>query len=246
VLLIGDSITAGQVSQPLGPPFWQLLADDLGSGYEVTNVACGGTTARDWSVTWGNGLCGGQGYIGSRLLLDRAVPELPARVVTVMLGTNDSVGFFEPDNTPTQPDDYAAALEEIVATLLAEGALRVMLMTPPPMFHNADALDRLAAYREEVLALCGDEPRLVCGPDVFTLLQAADFQAGNVHPNRYGHEKISNALYEAITTLPLPEPGTGALFALGLVVIAVGRREHRVRGGPSLRCPGSRAPSPRG
>jgi lysophospholipase L1-like esterase len=207
VLLVGDSITVGRVGGPPGRPYRLLLSDALGPDYALTHVACSGTSSLDWTISRGNGYCP-SGFSPPTLYQSRVRPRLPADIVTVMLGTNDAQGAGEP--SPVTREDYAAALREIVGNLLADGAKRVVLMTPPPIpfpfSKDPKVQQRLAAYREEVLALCGATPGVVCGPDAFTLLDASDFFLTDVHPTVAGHRKIADALGEAIRALATPEP----------------------------------------
>lgn len=78
-----------------------------------------------------------------------------------------------------------------------------MLMSPPPMCDTADAatVARLEAYRAIVAAICDADERVVCGPDVYTLLGADDFQDCDVHPNGIGHLNLGVAVAEAIKNL---------------------------------------------
>lgn len=48
VMLLGDSITAGQVSVPAGPSFAELLDASLGPDFQVTNIGCSGASSLDW------------------------------------------------------------------------------------------------------------------------------------------------------------------------------------------------------
>ncbi len=200
VVLLGDSITAGNVSGPVGPSYAELLALE----YRVTNIARGGATSRDWQP----------GCFLYRL----APPHLPA-VAVVLIGTNDSREFLAP--FPVEVDEYAASLGELVAALLDDGAPRVVLMTPPPNFQpfaTQSVHDRLSGYRDAVLALCepaGD--RVDCGPDLHSLLGPDDFAAGNVHPHGPAHAFIASELAIAI-----PEPA--GLPAVALLVLAGLRR----------------------
>ncbi len=44
VLLIGDSITEGAVSGTPGVPYADVVATDLGPGFDVLNLGCGGAS----------------------------------------------------------------------------------------------------------------------------------------------------------------------------------------------------------
>jgi lysophospholipase L1-like esterase len=206
VLLLGDSITAGAVSGPPGIPFADVLAQRLGDGYEVVNIGCGGSTSLDWTITHGSTLCGV--FVLPNLFEGRAVPSLPAEYVTMMLGTNDATGFFEP--MPIAPRIYGRAMAEIANNLVAYGAGTVIVMTPPPRCVSArrDERMRLLAYRAIVLGACGVYPRTECGPDVHTLLDPeTSFENCDVHPNAEGHAAIGNALADTILALEQATPG---------------------------------------
>ncbi len=220
VLAIGDSITWGWVSAPTGPGYVDLLASELGADYEVTNIGCGGSTTAMWLPSAGAITCGGRFY-NRRVdywarLVDRATP---ADLATIMLGTVDAArGIL--------PWVYGDNLQQIIAGLFDRGVGEIVLMTQPTR-PNADAATRalLDAYAAAVGGLCATLPGVRCGPDVYRLLDpVADFALGDIHPNRTGHVKIASALGGYIVN---PEPSTGALVLLGLVVL--GCRRHRGR-----------------
>jgi lysophospholipase L1-like esterase len=224
VLLIGDSITYGTgfVSGGAGPPYAELLASLLDGGYEVNNAGCGGASSLDWTLSLPGFACGGVGVLPDGLFVERALPHLPTEIASVMLGTNDAVGFFEPN--PVSVEAYRYALDEIVTNLFAAGAGTAILMTPPDhIWPDSAVRARLLGYREQVLDICSETSGVVCGPDVFTLLDPElHFEGDNVHPNASGHAIIAQSLYETITTIP--EPSTALLVVCGLVVLAVKRR----------------------
>jgi lysophospholipase L1-like esterase len=221
IVLLGDSITAGETSAPTGPPYATLLADSLGPGFAVTNLGCGGTSSLDWTSSRGSVLCGGE--VDRPNLYDAlAQPQLPADLVTVLLGTNDAIGFEESGRV--DPSVYAGAIFELARDLLADGAAQVMLMTPPPNFAGRAARPLLARYRSAIIALCakpGDA--VVCGPDVYALLEPDDFAAGNIHPNESGQAKIADALHDAVLAA-IPEPASAPLAVAGLAALAAARR----------------------
>ncbi len=202
IVLLGNSITRGAVSAPIGPSYDELLALE----YNVTNLGRGGATTRDWDPA------------GTFLYPD--VPlHLPA-VVTILLGTNDATGFFEP--SPVEPDEYAERMAELVAALLADGAERVILLTAPQNFAaflNFEAHRRLRGYRLAVGSLCeppGDN--IDCGPDLHALMGPEDFAEGtDVHPNAQGHAFIAEQL-----AIVIPEP---AAPIVALLVLAFLRRK---------------------
>lgn len=198
VLLIGDSITAGMVSAPTGPPYATLLGELLGPHFELVNLGCGGTSSLDWTRSRGAVLCGGEYAVPN--LYDKLVKSaLPADLVTVLLGTNDALGIRESQRVPVE--DYEAALRELCSNLLADGAARVMLLGPPFVVHSVPAMMRIMQYGDALRRVCDEMDRVICGPDVRFLLDAKDFANGNIHPNANGHRKIAEALAEAIRAL---------------------------------------------
>jgi len=202
VLALGDSITEGRVSGlaagAAGAAYVELLGSLLGKGaFETRNAGVGGATAIDWCLA-GRPPLPEVDREAFELFERRAVPALPAAFVTVLLGSNDAVGFLE--DAPVPVDRYAAALREIAANLHAEGAGEVVLMTPPRRpGARPEVATRLRGYRDEVLAICSDTAGVVCGPDLYRLLDPdRDFAKRNVHPNANGHRLIAEALAETL------------------------------------------------
>jgi len=216
-LLLGDSITAGIVSGDGGPSWAELLAADLAASHDVVNIAVSGTSSVYWAPsTPCPGICGDVGT----LFEAQAVPELPADVATLLLGTNDATAFFLPDRTPL--DDYEDFMREILDGLFGGGVASVVLMTAPAANVSEVAVELLAGYRERVGQICQDTAFVVCGPDLYALLDpATDFAPGDVHPNAVGHAKIAGAVAASLRSIP--EPGTGALLAVAVALaLAIG------------------------
>lgn len=198
IVLIGDSITAGLVSEPKGPPYAELLRERLGPDFEIVNLGCGGASSLDWTRSQGAELCGGEPAFPN-LYTALARPALPADVVTVLLGTNDSHGINESKRITAE--DYAGALRELATDLLADGAARVVLLGPPLDPARTGAMLRVVRYGEAMAALCEQMQGVVCGPDVRFLLGMDDFETGNIHPNGPAHVKIADALAPALRRL---------------------------------------------
>jgi len=198
VLLLGNSITRGRVRPAYsGRAFAEVLPELLGEDYEVVNIGVGGASSLDWTLTTPSYLTPG-GWIPEGLFEYFAVPELPADIVVILLGTNDATGYFEPE--PVPPREYRSAIEEIIANLFDQGAGDIILLTPPQIA-NWGALVRLAAYGDYIIDICSDTENVHLGADLFDLLSLSLHFNDNVHPNGEGHEEIAYALYEAILDL---------------------------------------------
>lgn len=226
LLLLGDSITFGRVSGDPAPSWAELVALELGDAYRVENIACNGTTSLDWTLSQGAVLCGGLGFAFPNLFEARATPMLPARYTTVLLGTNDAVGFLEP--VPVPVERYALALEEISGNLIDEGSERVILMTPPRWVGGSpEEQGRITGYRSEVLRVCESDDALICGPDLYELLDPYEhFDGGDSHPNAEGQALIADELLETLARNPVPEPSARALHGLALLCL-LGTRLRR-------------------
>jgi len=189
VVLLGDSITWGLVSGKEGPSFAALLEEALGQSVELRNVACGGLTVALWLADAKPAFCHGEA-LAPNLFQVRLLPLLPADVVVVLLGTNDSIGL----GGRIEPEEYGRRMRRLTGQLVEHGAGRVLLLAPPFINNSAKASVRLLAYGKQVAAICAEREGVVCGPDLFELLEAHDFAANDPHPNRRGHAKIATAL----------------------------------------------------
>jgi lysophospholipase L1-like esterase len=200
VLLIGDSITYGVVGDDAGPSYAVSLEKRLGAAYRVTNLGCGGTRSFDW-VPGADPVNCGDGK--ASLFGEVVVPKLPTDLAVVLLGTNDAHGYHAPFPTPVEW--YRASLTALVTGLLEGGSGQVMLMTPPPappfaLTQQHWIFRNLKAYRREVLEICDKTRGVICGPDLFRLLEShRDFDRENFHPRSAGHDRIASALFESIT-----------------------------------------------
>lgn len=193
LLLLGDSITWGYVSEPVGPSFAELLETRFGDS--VKRIGCGGTTTLDWHPNSEGATPACSGTI--RHYAHLAKPNLPARTVTVLLGTNDANGFMEPGG-PVSVPDYADAIADLVDRLVLDGAESVILLTAPHNYANKNPeIDaRLRGYRNEIRQLCNanENDRVHCGPDLYLIMGPELFAVGNPHPNATGHRLIANEI----------------------------------------------------
>jgi lysophospholipase L1-like esterase len=229
VVLIGDSITAGVVSGADGLPYAQILPVLLGADFEVANIACAGSTSLDWTLTQASPWCGAD-PVPPNLFEARALPNLPAAFAVLLLGTNDAIGFVEPE--PISIETYAAAIEEIVANLIVFGADSVILMTPPRRCaRDVDVQSRLHGYRQAILMRCSELANTFCGPDLHEILDLdLHFANCNPHPNDLGHQVIASELSETIVSIvPEPDGRTSFLWALGAVAVLARRPRKYTR-----------------
>jgi len=196
VVLLGDSITAGIVSEPLGPSFADLLAERI-PGVELVNIALSGSDSTHWApeAKCPPGVC----KRTDELLEERARPVLPADLVVVLIGSNDVSSRL---TRKTSVSSYSQNLSQLSLALLKMGADHVLLVAPPPRSDSQGTSDLLLGYGRAVALVCGAVPRVECGPDLYALLDPAkDYAPREVHPNRFGHEKIAQALESSIAEL---------------------------------------------
>jgi lysophospholipase L1-like esterase len=199
VLLVGDSITAGTVGGASGPAYPERLASALGPDFEIAVAGCDGTTTRDWLPEGGGRLCG-ERVVRPDLYHAVALPELPARVSVVLLGSNDAHGYRERE--PISVEEYGENLRALARALLRDGSDRVLLMSAPPTYHRIKRYRRLMSLRARVAEVCAVEPRVDCGPNLFDLLAPDDFEPQDLYPNAQGHARIASALAEVLRGLP--------------------------------------------
>ena len=123
-----------------------MLAQQLGPDVEVVNIGRGGATSADWLPDASWPFFEG-GPVLPNYFATLAVQNLPADFVTILLGTNDALGFFEP--APIEPAIYRGNLDVLVDPLLLERARTVLLMsTPPNLRHPTDPIgEPLPGYR---------------------------------------------------------------------------------------------------
>jgi lysophospholipase L1-like esterase len=236
--MLGDSITNSdrETSFDYYP---RIIEEWLGDDYLVIERGCGGTTSLQWIPTASEegivGTC--NGYLW--FLYDTfAYPNTPAEIATVLLGTNDAIQGDYPTLTPAE---YRANIEDITLQLLEDDVDTVILMTPPMLPDAIPLAGRIAVsnYRNQVLDLCSSIENVVCGPDLFALLNKTTHfpllegseDERDLHPNAAGHLVIAHHLFNTIVSLPeatqeaviaVPEPdiawmqGFGFLGVLGL------------------------------
>lgn len=208
VLAIGDSHTAGWVSGRAGPSFIEILRKTLGPKFEIVNLGCNGSSVLDWTVP--------EIYIkacsiaGAYDLL--AASQTPADIATVLLGTNDAVGFFQGHcGTALNPETkcplsavfYKERMTLLINRLVADGVPRIILLKPPKIKAvAAEATDRLRAYGVAIEEICTAQSHVTCGPDLFELLNVnRHFARGAIHANAAGHRKIAKALAPVVRSV---------------------------------------------
>lgn len=227
VVLLGDSITLGVVSEPVGPPYADLVAEWLGEDYGVVRIGCGGAQTNDWLPSTSHlAFCAGEVPLPN-FYYSLAFPLLPADVVTILLGTNDALGFDLTWPVPVPVEEFVANMDELIGALLADGAQHVILLTAPRFFGGDEATQaRLADYANAIPVFC-DDISVHCGPDLHALLDLEDFAENDIHPNASGHAKIAEELVDRIVMV-VPEPSANALALTTLLGVAVlGRRSPR-------------------
>ena len=216
VLFVGDSITVGTGADP-GQGYVDLLAS-ANPEWDVINAGCGGATTRDWVLPKPPDAPESCAFRGAFELL--AEPYVDAEVVHILLGTNDSTGFFESE--PVGPDEYASNIETLALRFAGDVFVSIPLPFPDP---DDIAQARLDLYALELIELAESlNAPFRLGAD-FSLLDRALLDG--VHPTNDGHAWMADQL----NGLLVPEPGTVGMLLIGLCWLAV--RSRREPGGLS-------------
>jgi len=204
IVLIGDSITRGQVDSAThgmvtgrGLSFAEIL-QDLRPRDSIRNAGCRGSTTRDWVHPV---IEGWNCHLSGAFSL-KAKPHLPADLAIIMLGANDAMGYEDP--AAIEPDDFRENLEKLIGRTLLETG-RVVLLTPT-MDPEADSETRrrLESYRAEILELCDTLDRVTCGPDVQKIVAGPQTGLPSLHPNEEGHRRIAHAIDVFLATPATP------------------------------------------
>lgn len=210
ILLVGDSITHGQFSGPAGKSWANRVRDHFADRYKVINVGLPGSTTHDWSTIreakWSVPPYQEKGAIFNL----RAKPQLPAKLVTLMLGTNDSVGFMMA--SPITPEEYKVNLYNIVNNLLSAGAEKVLIMIPPKRLIDSDEVNnRILDYAKIIFELVATNDFVYLGPVFYTELKTRHFDRvkyGNgmlldIHPNQQGYAAMAELMIPKMEALLL-------------------------------------------
>ena len=207
VLIVGDSITWGQVA---GED--ETVASQLGYGYILKNgleldvevAGCPGATSRDF-ITAPNIACGGTNKetIFQKTVLPK-IGNTPIDVMTLMLGTNDSTGFGE-DDGPIKPENYKSNIKKILELAEAKGISKFILMAPPPIpsncEHSADTNPRIKKYASKLKEICNNKDNVTCLMDNQSNMDDSHYlDTCNVHPNTACAAQIAKNLGAVINS----------------------------------------------
>lgn len=196
VLAVGDSHTAGVVAPPRGPAFPEVLGETLGPDFTVTAAGCPGSTVRDWTRQ-----VKGVDCAVSNAYAEVAAPHLPVDIAVILLGTNDSVGFHEPDRVSAE--EYAERMEALVSALRRDGVRRILLVGPPAYgdpIHQPEANRLLRAYTQALRQLAATRSDTSMGPALLELLSPEEHLPG-AHINGAGHRLLGQTLAVALEPL---------------------------------------------
>jgi lysophospholipase L1-like esterase len=194
LLFIGDSITAAVYVAP-EDRFPELVGS--WTGLPVLNLGCPGATTRDWTPS-SPASSFGCGISGAWTSVIEAAPVAEDTLV-ILLGANDSTGFFEFwPNTGQQ--GWWVGVEEYegrTRAMLRAFPGKVLLLGPGPASgsYPEEARERLAGYAELVRSLHGEGRRVCWAGDLGEILSsdAGDMLDG-IHPNEQGLRKIALTL----------------------------------------------------
>ncbi len=205
-LAVGNSITAGGGASDGATRGFVALLQRRFPEFEIINVGCAGSTIRDWTRDF-VGLPAFFCVFGNAWA-SLAAPELPVQVFHLMLGTNDSTGFFEafpgagiPHGNFVPPDEHDRRLRDLIGRM--NGLILLSVPPIPTSLIGGPAGDRMEAYRDIVHRIVEEFPNVVLGGDFQALLGPSDMVG--VHPNDVGHERMADEIernFLALLSLP--------------------------------------------
>jgi lysophospholipase L1-like esterase len=181
VACVGDSITDGN---SYVVPFQKLL----GEGYQVVNCGRGGTTAQHQ---------GDMPYWNTEQFT--RVKECQPRIVTIMLGTNDT----KPQNwrTAEECSKDLAEMVEIFQQLPSKPL--VVLCLPPPAYQDAFGI-RGAIIKDQLIPALRALAKAKAIPllDIFTALSNhPECFFDGIHPNGDGAQLIAKTMTEGLAAI---------------------------------------------
>ena len=179
VIYIGDSITEG-----LGLSDHEQAYPELLGG---VNAGVSGSSTWWWVP---------ENY---PLLEEHVLPHLPAKQVSIMLGTNDSNGFLLEE--PTLPAIYYERMQRIIRWLLVRGVESITLRGAPiPRTREGVPRPdyfRFQRYREADRQLCEAYPAVHCGVFLNEVWdpKIRDYAPPDwLHPSQDGHISMADLI----------------------------------------------------
>lgn len=157
-------------------------------------------------------------------------PTMNPDIILMMIGTNDINYQFRVTEAPARLDHLISLISDL-NTGLKPNAYLVVASLPPindainnfrstPTDYSAN--DRVNAFNATLPSIIAQHQALgerVYFADVNSALTTADIFDG-LHPTATGYDKIGDAFYRAILTLPIPEPCSWLLM-LGAALIGI-------------------------
>ncbi len=121
-------------------------------------------------------------------------------IVVILLGTNDALGFGEPNDASVPPAEFEENLLEIVETLLRNGVedVVVLISAMPPYWRGTEKGRLISAYSELTPAVCRQTGSTCV--DLSVGMPEAGYVEW-IHPTVVGHAHIAERLLATLHDL---------------------------------------------